>query len=1162
MILKAGFVKIRRTFARLSNGSFKLDHHGRKVEFDEDFYRNIYADVRAAGADPLMHFVLFGASEGRHPNREEELRSIFDEGYYLENHPAVLDSGLQAFEHFRRIGERAGYKPHAGFGAASDNVHPSGDRTGRDDESDPSAPNSRIRFGAVAERYKSSGLPVILIVSHALGGGTLRYINELTEYFSGRAQFLILEPLQGNTWDVQENRKIVLRPAADDEDIRLIVDTFDDYNRLLEALRRCGVTRVSLQHFLYVNFDVKRLIDDLQVPFDFTAHDYFTICPFVNLTTQAGSYCGEPDIAGCNRCIAQRPNHGTSDIIWWRTSFEWVFREADRIICPSEDTASRLSRYFEGADLKIVHHDSLQLEMSRVPAVRAKVVAAGKPLRIAILGVLASHKGGNVVIDCAKLAKAQDRPIEFYVIGASQIPLPPASDASLVETGTYAEGEIGVILDEIKPHLVWFPAQWPETYSYTLSEALAAGMPVVASEIGAFSERLQRRAWTWMLNWNSTPEEIVTYFEGIRCEHFLTATAPPVSDGSICDSSNFYKDEYLDWGERDDVIDLRNSETLSIVAALQCAPNILPGVISASPDACGYIRGLLPLKELANSSELEFTLVAEDRVANYVADIFFVQRTAVVDAEQANKIVSHCHNAGMKIVYDIDDDLFSLDSSHTEYVNYQDTLAGAHRLISQADLILVSTNQLKSNLENLNDNIEVVENALDGDVWALDSVEPNISSRSELDPVRILYMGTMSHRVDFQLIEKPVRRLCEEFGNRVEFEIVGVASPHELPDWCRRVDVPPQIGQSYPAFVNWLRSENRWHIGIAPLADTKFNRAKSGIKYLDYAALGLAVVCSDIEGYRDVINSDDDGLLVQNTEEAWYSALRRLVLDDEFRRNLQENAAENLRRKYLLSSISGTRLSPLRSIAQTNGTSGLGWRGLFGGQPGSEPTRESIGKRYLSGQGLEIGALQNPLPLPDGATAKYVDRFPKEKLYEHYPELSEYNLVDVDLVDNGETLSTIPDVSQQFVIANHFLEHCENPFGALRNLTRVLRAGGVLYVAVPDRRYTFDRNRKRTPLNHLIEDYESDGSCSRRSHYLEWVRDVEPEFGQCFGSEDEMQARADMLDQMNYSIHFHVWEPDDVWEFLHYAVERLKLRASIEFFGELPEEILFVLRKQ
>ena len=134
--------------------------------------------------------------------------------------------------------------------------------------------------------------------------------------------------------------------------------------------------------------------------------------------------------------------------------------------------------------------------------------------------------------------------------------------------------------------------------------------------------------------------------------------------------------------------------------------------------------------------------------------------------------------------------------------------------------------------------------------------------------------------------------------------------------------------------------------------------------------------------------------------------------------------------------------------------------------------RVTIARTYLRGNGIEIGALNAPLQLPLKARARYVDRLPVEELRRHYPELAAWKLVDVDVVDDGERLEKIEDGSQSFVTANHFLEHCQNPILALENMLRVVREGGIVYLAVPDKRYTFDRDRPVTSFEHLKRDFE------------------------------------------------------------------------------------------
>ena len=93
---------------------------------------------------------------------------------------------------------------------------------------------------------------------------------------------------------------------------------------------------------------------------------------------------------------------------------------------------------------------------------------------------------------------------------------------------------------------------------------------------------------------------------------------------------------------------------------------------------------------------------------------------------------------------------------------------------------------------------------------------------------------------------------------------------------------------------------------------------------------------------------------------------------------------------------------------------------------------------------------------------RYVDRMPVTLLRRHYPELDELPLVEIDDVgDDGERLQTIEAQSQDFVIANHLLEHTEDPISTIRNWLRVLRPGGVIYMAVPDKRHTFDMTASR-----------------------------------------------------------------------------------------------------
>ncbi|MBE9041711.1 glycosyltransferase [Oscillatoriales cyanobacterium LEGE 11467] len=218
--------------------------------------------------------------------------------------------------------------------------------------------------------------------------------------------------------------------------------------------------------------------------------------------------------------------------------------------------------------------------------------------------------------------------------------------------------------------------------------------------------------------------------------------------------------------------------------------------------------------------------------------------------------------------------------------------------------------------------------------------------------------------------------------------------------------------------------------------------------------------------------------------------------------------------------------------------------------------RRQIANKYIKGDGIEIGALHSPLPVPEAANVRYVDRMSVFDLRLQYPEMNELLLVDVDIIDDGEVLSTVDDNSLDFAIANHLIEHCQNPIQTLQNYFRVLKPGGILYLAVPDKRYTFDVDRPVTSLEHLIEDYTEGPERSRISHFEEYVRMVDRT------PEKKVSARLlYLLIDLDYSIHFHVWTPSAFTELLLYCQQEFEDKFAIELMQSNEDEFIFVLRK-
>ena len=237
----------------------------------------------------------------------------------------------------------------------------------------------------------------------------------------------------------------------------------------------------------------------------------------------------------------------------------------------------------------------------------------------------------------------------------------------------------------------------------------------------------------------------------------------------------------------------------------------------------------------------------------------------------------------------------------------------------------------------------------------------------------------------------------------------------------------------------------------------------------------------------------------------------------------------------------------------------------FGPAAASALDRNALAALYLKGDGIEVGALHNPLPLPPGARVRYVDRMTVAELRRQYPELESTPLIEPDIVDDGERLATFADSALDFVIANHFLEHCEDPIAALQAFARVLRPGSILYLAVPDKRYTWDIDRPTTTIDHLIADHEQGPSISRSEHFREFAEAMYKLAGvPMYEKTLHLLTDPAYLERIDYSIHFHVWSHPEFLALMVAILQRYAIPFEIELALALTNvgETVTILRKR
>lgn len=364
-------------------------------------------------------------------------------------------------------------------------------------------------------RIKASGKPVVLAVVHDRSGGTVRHIHELAQHLNEQVTTLLLSPVPGH--------RVKLSLPQKQEAFALEFEIPAQMDDLQSILRSLGVRHIHYHHLLGHHPSIKQLPAQLGVRYDFTAHDFYSYCARISLTDNSDRYVPEPGPGQCGCCAAQSHAPDGSTMQQWRDSNRVFLEAARHVFAPSQDTARRMAAFAPAANVIAVPHTDMQTQS---PAPQVHPMADTARLKVAVIGALSTIKGADVLESVALQAAHTDAPLDFHLLGYGYRSLQTQPKARLTVHGAYAEADLPELLAWLQPDIVWFPALWPETYSYTLSAALQASLPIVAPDIGAFAERLEGRAWSWVEPWDQTPAEWLTFFTRIRQAHFVPQQPP------------------------------------------------------------------------------------------------------------------------------------------------------------------------------------------------------------------------------------------------------------------------------------------------------------------------------------------------------------------------------------------------------------------------------------------------------------------------------------------------------------------------------------------------------------------------------------------------------------------------------------------------------------
>lgn len=325
-------------------------------------------------------------------------------------------------------------------------------------------------------------------------------------------------------------------------------------------------------------------------------------------------------------------------------------------------------------------------------------------------------------------------------------------------------------------------------------------------------------------------------------------------------------------------------------------------VVPSDKEAPGYYRLGLPAMTLMDQgADIDFTFVEglpmDVRAGEPVAlhpdvecDVLILQRPM---ARYQLVAIKSAQARGIKVVVEVDDDLHAVDrrSAFGSQVAF-DHLRVFAECCQHADLLTVSTPALAAKYD-----AEVVLPNYVPEAWleirrpAVDEYDEPFATPS---PLTVGWTGSIgSHVADLQATRHGVGAALEEVGGWFRCFGKGNAKSHAAIE--RAVGAPAEV-RPWQSRDRYPHEIAKFDVGIAPLENTPFNRAKSWLKPLEYAACGVPCVMSPTDEYRRLHNEHGIGALADfHSPGDWRREVERLLSDDAYRHEAGEKAREAVR---------------------------------------------------------------------------------------------------------------------------------------------------------------------------------------------------------------------------------------------------------------------------
>ena len=352
---------------------------------------------------------------------------------------------------------------------------------------DPAGANRNfLKHCAAAEGNKS--VKGVMFMNHSMGGGAKVYQDRLISTLKKDWRIYGMEPLADGKTLLVKNFSIGEEKIAV-FDLNLLDEKI--FKTLLQALK---IDWIFVNQLLtYPVPKILNFISESKVPYTFFGHDFFAVCPQYQLLNYADRYCNaETDLKKCadclKKCRSPFAKYSATNIENWRKEFKKFFEGAQEIIVPSENTAEIFKKYYSVPITVREHEINKNLKYTFETNFAEEEI-----LTVAVIGAIGNEKGSKIIYALAEKLEKNNLPIKLIVIGITNLQNSAyiSANKNFQITGAYDNKEISNLLAKYKVALVLIPSIWPETYSYTTTEAMSSGYPVMVFPLGAPADRVK-----------------------------------------------------------------------------------------------------------------------------------------------------------------------------------------------------------------------------------------------------------------------------------------------------------------------------------------------------------------------------------------------------------------------------------------------------------------------------------------------------------------------------------------------------------------------------------------------------------------------------------------------------------------------------------------------